>query len=261
MQLNLVLRALVSLVILISLSCNIQDNGSGKLLVFAAASLADALPEVIEIFEKRENVSIDISYGGSHTLARQIEAGAPADLFISAGEVYLQKLTEDEDYHKAVPILSNRLVLAVRQGMGKEFSSITQLKESWVGRLAIADPDLAPAGTYAKEALEGAGMWELVQPKLVIGADVRSVIVYLESGNVDVALVYASDITFRTKIESFDIIPKSTYGPIVYPAVVLGDHKEDSVVTKLLKFLQGKESMEIFRTHGFNSDVYSNKMN
>ena len=73
---------------LISLNCNVQDDGSEKLLIFAAASLADALPEAIEIFEKREDVSIDISYGGSHTLARQIEAGAPVDLFISAG-VYL----------------------------------------------------------------------------------------------------------------------------------------------------------------------------
>ena len=261
MQLNLALLTLSSLFMLISLNCNVQDDGSEKLLIFAAASLADALPEAIEIFEKREDVSIDISYGGSHTLARQIEAGAPVDLFISAGEVSLQKLTEDSDYYKGTPILSNRLVLATRPGMDKEFTSITQLKESWVSRLAIADPALAPAGKYAKEALQDAGIWESVQPKLIVGADVRSVIVYLESGNVDAALVYGSDIKFRTKIDSFDIISKSAYGPVVYPVFLLGNSKEGSVASLLLKFLQGKESMEIFRAHGFNPDVYINKMN
>ena len=86
-------------------------------------------------------------------------------------------------------------------------------------------------------------------------------IVYLESGNVDAALVYGSDIKFSTKIESFDIISKSAYGPVVYPVFLLGNSKEGSVASLLLKFLQGKESMEIFRAHGFNPDVYSNKMN
>jgi molybdate transport system substrate-binding protein len=260
LQLNLVWRTLVSLVVFISLGCDTHDDGSKKLLVFAAASLADALPEVIEIFEKREGVSIDISYGGSHALARQIDAGAPADLFISAGEVSLKKLIEDEDFYEEVPILSNRLVLAVRQDMDKEFSSITQLKESWVGRLAIADPGLSPAGRYAKEALESAGIWELIQSKLVIGADVRSVIVYLESGNVDAALVYASDITSRTRVDSFDIIPTATYGPIVYPAVILSSSDKGSLASSLLNFLQGRESMEIFRSHGFDTIVYGNKM-
>ena len=232
--------------------CSLTRDQPEELLVFAAASLADALGEIEDAFEEERRVGIAISYGGSQMLAQQIASGAPANIFISAGESPVDFLIERELLDPEVSdLLTNRLVVAVRVGGTVRLESVEQLSTSLVERVALANPELAPAGRYARESLEKLGLWDELQPKLVFGADVRATLAYLESGNVEAALVYVTDARAGRNVEVLDIVPNDSYSRIVYPAAVVKVSSEKEGVKPFLEFLQGATAQEIFRKHGF----------
>ena len=222
-----------------------------QLLVLAAASLSDVMPEAAQVFKERTGVDVKFSYGASQMLATQIVAGAPAGLFIGAG-AFPARLLEAEGLAAAEPVdlLSNRLVLVSRPDT-IDLSSINLLDTAIVERVAVANPDLAPAGRYAQEALETLGLWDGLQRKLVLGADVRATLAYVHSGNADVAVVYRTDARIAGDVDVADIVPEDSYPRIVYPAlVVLGSGQETSA-TQFLKFLQSDDAARLFRRHGF----------
>ena len=227
-------------------------GGPDELLVFAAASLADAMGEIEDAFEKRTATGVAVSYGASQALAQQIAGGAPADLFVSAGEFPFDFLAERGLLQPpAVHLLTTRLVVAVRSPSETELVSMEQLTTPQVGRIAIAAPDLAPAGRYARDSLMSLGLWDQLRTKLVFGPDVRATIAYVESGNADAAIVYATDATAAPTITSFDIVPPGSHSPIVYPASIVQRTKNASVAKDFLDFLRGPEARQIFREYGF----------
>lgn len=221
------------------------------LTIFAAASTIDALQEIAAAYEKAHAVRLRLNFASSGTLARQLEAGAKADLFISA-DVHWMDYAEQRGL--IVPesrrdLLGNRLVLiapagkAPRVRMERSFD----LARALDGRLAIGDPDSAPAGRYAKQAL-AAMHWE-DGLKLLPCADVRAALAAVERGEVAAGIVYASDAVRSHNIKVIGEFPESTHAPIRYPAA-LG--KQAALeASALQEYLSQPEAAEIFQRHGF----------
>ena len=229
-----------------------QGDREAALLVFAAASLTDALEEVGDAYEMTGRARVDFSMGGSQMLAQQIASGAPADILISAGRSPVDFLARRGfTATGGADLLSNRLVVVRRAGAGGELSSMDQLASSAVGSVAIANPELAPAGRYAEESLVNLGLWEDVQAKLVIGADVRATLAYVESGNAEVALVYETDARLARNVDVLDLVPESSYTPVTYPAVLIEGAEHEGPAREFLEFLTSDEASRIFRAHGF----------
>ena len=248
---SLALSTAAALLLVGALACDDGPRGEKALLVFAATSLTDALTEIGRSFEEQRDVDVAFSYEGSQTLARQIVRGAPADMFISAGR-FPADLLQDEGLveHEATHLLTNRLVLVIDPS-GADVESLDQLTSDLVRRVAVANPDLAPAGWYAREALTHLGLWENLRGKLVLGPDVRVTLAYVESGNVDVALVYQTDARVAEGLKVLDIVPPDSYSPIVYPAVVIRRSENKALAAEFLDFLASEAAESVFRKHGF----------
>ena len=233
------------------MGCLSPSRGRSELLVFAAASLTDALTEIGRAFEAQSEIGIAFSYGGSQELAQQISSGAPADLFIPAGQFPMEFLADKGMIEReAMNLLSNKLVVVTRTN-GIQIENLEQLNTDIVERIAIADPDLAPAGGYARESLTRLGLWDELQGKLVIGADVRVTLAYLESGNVDIALVYKTDARVASNVNVLDLVPSDSYTSVAYPAVVVRRSEKKAEADEFLEFLRSEAAAEIFLRHGF----------
>ena len=223
----------------------------GRILVFAAASLTDVLQAQAELFEKERGVRADINFGPSNSLAQQIARGAPADVFISAGvqpvrELERKGLTASGATRE---LLTNDLVLVAPRGAGP-VRALDDLRKPGV-RLAIADPDLAPAGLYAKQALVSLGLWPAVQARLILGHDVRTTLAYVESGSADAAVVYRTDVQTGRGVQVIAAFPDDSHDLIVYSAVVVRASSNSASAAAFLDFLQGTSAREVFQRYGF----------
>ena len=210
------------------------------------------MEQLAEKYEERTGMRVDLSFGASNRLAQQISRGAPADVLVTAGVQPVEGL-EDEGLvvvGSRRPLLTNRLVLVVRADGPDSVSSLQDLADAG-GALAIADPDLAPAGRYAKEALVHLGLWDGMQSRLVLGANVRATLGYVESGNVAAAVVYRTDAGVSSAIAIVDTLPLEAHAPIVYPAAVLRATDKREKAEAFIEFLVSEESLQIFRRMGF----------
>ena len=222
-----------------------------RLLVFAATSLINAIEEIRPAFQEKEGIELAVSYGGSQMLAQQIVQGAPADLFISAGEGPVGLLAgRDLTDGGARSLASNDLVVVSRMA-GTPLESIEDLASGLVGRIAIADPDLAPAGAYARESLVNLGLWESLADKLVLSPNVRVALAYVEAGNADAALVYRTDAMASNGLRVLDIVPADSYSTVVYPAVLIRGSGGRERAELFLDHLQTPSVREVFLRYGF----------
>ena len=228
-------------------------DGEDALLVFAATSLRDPLTQLSERYESESGANVDLSFGASQSLAQQIASGAPADVFISAGTPPVDFLREREliSNTAARRLLGNELVI-VAPDEGGGIDSLESLSSDAVERLALADPDLAPAGAYAKEALLSAGIWDGLQSKILLGKDVRAAMTYVEVGNADAGVVYRTDARSSDSLRVVHAVEAALHSPIAYPAVALSDSANREEVSKYLDYLSSEEAMTIFREFGFS---------
>jgi molybdate transport system substrate-binding protein len=227
--------------------------GAADVNVFAAASLTDALREIAPRWEQATGHRVVFNFGGSNTLARQIRAGAPADLFLSADEAQMDALEKEG---LVVPgtrrsVLSNALVVVVRGDAPLRLSSARDLATPPVTRLALADPRAVPAGVYAKTWLEKAGVWAAVAPKVLPAENVRAALAAVESGNADAGVVYATDARASKKVAVAFIAPPGEAPAIAYPFALLRDAPVPEAARALLGQLVGAEGRAAFRAHGF----------
>lgn len=237
--------------IFLGVTCNSNDADGGEILVFAATSLTDALDEVISDYEAANSVDVLVSYGGSQALAQQIDAGAPADVFISAGQFPVDFLKSRQiNLIRRTDLLSNELVLVARRG-NIDIAGLEDLTSEAIRRVALASPDLAPAGLYAREALVNLGLWDSLQRKLIFGADVRAAMAYVETGNADVAFVYQTDTAISSSLEVIDIVPVASYSRIIYPAVLLPGGGSAGSAQDFFGFLSSDKASSAFDAHGF----------
>lgn len=225
-----------------------------ELYVSAAMSLKDALQKPTKSFEAKENARIIYNFASSGDLQVQIERGAPADVFISAGEKQMDALEHKKliDVDSRINMLSNRLVIIVPGTSALRIEKIEDIANArGIKRIAVGNPDMMPAGKYAKEALESAYVWSAIQPKIIPAKDVRQILNYVETGNVDTGLLYLSDAkTAKNAIVAL-IIPESYHSKIMYPAAVLSTAEQPEIARRFIKYLKGKESANIFKEYGF----------
>lgn len=242
------------LLILLSFAYLFIGCSSEELIIFGAMSLTDALTEVSQRFGEAQNVKVYCNFAGSSTLQRQIEKGAPADVFISASPKQIDALQGegliDEDSRRA--ILNNRLVLVAPVNSSLSITDAGQLAQDSIRRIAIGEPSSVPAGIYGKEALTHLGVWDAVQPKLIPSADVRSTLAYVGFGEVDLGIVYQTDAAISRKVKIIYQFPDSSHSPIVYPAAVLLNTGHKDLAQAFLKYLQTAEATAIFEKYGFS---------
>ena len=219
------------------------------LLVFAAASLADVLEEVAALHETRTGQAVRISAGGSGTLARQILAGAPADIFVSANAEWMAEVAARNPVAAAsrVDLLGNRLV--VIGAVGTDDLMLADLPATLGnGRLALALPEAVPAGRYAQQALEHLGLWDDLQSRLAPADDVRGALVFVATGAAPFGIVYATDAVADARVTVVAEIPAATHAPIIYPAAMVSDAPGTSA---FMATLQGAEAAALFEAAGF----------
>ncbi len=224
--------------------------GEKPVLVFAAASLADALQEAGTVWQRRHpETPVQFNFAGSDSLARQIAAGAPADLFVSANRAQLDR-AERTVAGQAVALLSNQLVVIAPRGSDARVASAEDLLT--FDRVGLADPEGVPAGQYARAWLEKVGVWKRLAPKVVPALDVRANLAAVASGSVPVGVVYASDAVAGDSARRVRVIyraPPSQAPEIVYWAAPVEGARAGS--RAFLEFLLSPEAAQVFHGYGF----------
>ena len=224
----------------VALACGLvaQVSAAEKITVFAAASLTNALQDIATEYQKGKDVEVVSSFASSSTLARQIEQGAPADMFISADQQWMdyaidkQQMVKDTRY----TLLGNELVLIAAKSAKQDKITINK-QTDWAkllngGRLSVGDPDHVPAGIYAKEALQNLGAWTTLEPRLALG------------------IVYGSDAVASDKVKVIAIFPEDSHKPVEYPMAIVKDHQTPAV-TAFYDYLKTPAAAAIFERYGF----------
>ncbi len=223
------------------------DEPEAGPVVLAASSLQESLEEVAKAWAADGHAAPVLSFAASSALARQIEQGAPADLFVSADEEWMDTLAGQNLLRAGTrgDILTNRLVLVT-----KKCGPVRRLADLGDGKLALADPGAVPAGKYAKAALESLGQWQAVEANVVPAENVRAALALVERGEAALGIVYTTDAIASDAVEVLETLPESSHPPIRYPAAVLaGSTHADAAA--FLAFLRSDEARGIFAKHGF----------
>lgn len=224
-----------------------------ELQVFAAASLTDALRDIAPDYEKATGDKIVLNLGASSTLARQIQEGAPADLFLSADEAKMDGLEKRKLVLAGTrrSVLSNTLAVVVPLDSNLKISGPADLAAPSIRALALAEPQSVPAGIYAKEYLRKQGLWSKVIDRVVPTENVRAALAAVESGNVDAGIVYKTDAGISKKVKIAYEVPKAESPSISYPFAVLAGSERQEAAKKLLDYLQSPPALAVFRKYGF----------
>ncbi len=245
----------VLLAFAVVISCNKTQTPSLNLTVSAAASLQDALKAVGIIYQAQHpSTAINYNFASSGTLVQQIQQGAPVDIFISANEQFMDTLA-----NKALllpgtrqNLFRNEVVLIVpKLKNAPKISNFKDLTSSEVKRISLGQPKSVPAGQYGKEVLTTLNLYHQLQPKIVFGKDVRQVLSYVETGNVDAGIVYATDAKISNQVKVVAPAPDQTHQPIIYPGAVLAATKHPQAAKEFVGFLSSSQGQKTFGESGF----------
>lgn len=226
---------------------------AAEITVFAAASLTDSLKEIAARYEKQSGDEIVFNLGASSTLARQIEAGAPADIFFSADEAKMDGLAKKGliDVTTRKSRLGNSLVVVVAVDSTLKIDSAAALTNATVKKIALAEPKSVPAGIYAKAWLEKLQLWPAIEPKVVPLENVRAALAAVESGNVEAGVVYKTDAGISKKVKVAYEVPSQDAPVISYPVALVKDSKQPAAAKKFLNYLDSQTAGDIFKQFGF----------
>jgi molybdate transport system substrate-binding protein len=235
-------------------SANAQDREPRELLVFAASSLTNVLGELSRAYETAHGVPVKLSFAASSVLARQIEAGGKADVFISADQEWMDYLQSRDliDPPTRRDLVRNRLVLIAPADSGIDLKIAPGFKlAETLGRrrLATGDPDAVPVGRYARSALISLGVWDGIQDRLVRADNVRGALTFVARGEVPLGIVYATDAWADSKVRIVDTFPESSHAPITYPAAALTG--SGIPARTFVQFLAGPQARDTWRRFGF----------
>ncbi|SFI41899.1 molybdate transport system substrate-binding protein [Paenibacillus sp. UNC496MF] len=243
---------LLSAALTLSAQPSIAASRKTELLVSAAASLKDSLDVIEKSYEKKHpDIDLVFNYGSSGTLQKQIEQGAPADLFFSAGQKQMDALVKENLISDHATLLNNDLVMVVPSNVKTKYTTVKELIAKSVKKIAVGQPESVPAGQYAQETLNARGVWNSLQSKLVYAKDVRQVLTYVETGNVDAGFVYKTDALTSSKVRiALNILP-SVHSPILYPAGIVKETKHAAEAKAFYTYLQSSEADAVFVKYGF----------
>ncbi|WP_163326154.1 molybdate ABC transporter substrate-binding protein [Draconibacterium mangrovi] len=242
------------IVFVMTFACtNKNKSQQTELLVFSGAGLTNVVTELAEIYEAENDIDIKLNFASSGTLARQIEQGAQPSVYISANEKWVDYLI---DLDLVVPESKEKVVgtsMAVIVPSDSETDTITfldQFPEQFKGRLSIGDPKHVPAGDYAWKAIESGGYADALSDRILPAKDVRSALMVVELGEVEMGIVYKTDAMKSQKVKIVSIVPDDLHPPIGFYASILKNKNNEQ--TKLFyNFLTSKEAKDIWIKHGF----------
>jgi molybdate transport system substrate-binding protein len=248
------LKRTVPFILLLLLPLAAQAQAGNAITVLAAASLTNVMQTIGANYQAASGKRVVFSFAASMTLAKQIQASAGADMFISADTESMDYLDQKNLIVKSTRtnLLGNslvliapaesRLVLTIAPG----FKLADALKG---GRLALAGPDTVPAGRYGKAALQSLGVWDSVKDRLAQGEDVRATLAYVARGEAPLGIVYATDARIEPKVRVVGIFPENSHEPIVYPAALTKDAKPDAGL--FLAYLRTRDARAVLEKAGF----------
>jgi molybdate transport system substrate-binding protein len=226
-----------------------------ELLVSAAISLKEAVEEVGRQFQQaRPGVTVRFNFGASGALQRQIEAGAPVDLFLSAGQRQIDELEKQgllrPGSHRV--FARNVLTMIVPTDSRLDLRSPADLLRPQVRHVAIGHPKTVPAGQYAEQSLRSLGLWDALVPKLVFAENVRQVLDYVARGEVDAGFVYTTDAAVQAgQVKEAGRPPQDSYSPVTYPGAIVAASRQTSLAQAFLDLLLGPAGQQVLARHGF----------
>lgn len=237
----------------IAFAAAISSLPAQTIVVSAAASLKEALADVNAAFSARNpGIAIDLNLAGSGALQQQIEQGAPVDVFISAATRQMDALAAKGLLMEGsvFNLLGNKVVLVGPPGATAP-AGFAALADASVKRIAIGEPGSVPAGQYAQQVFAFYKITEAVKPKLIFAKDVRMVLTYAETGNVDAGVVYMTDAKQSGKVAIPAEAPTGSHDPVVYPAAIIKTARQPAAAQTYLAFLKSTEAAELFTKRGF----------
>lgn len=236
-----------------------QATPSIQLTVSAAASLKDSLEEIELIYQqKHPETDIVYNFASSGSLQRQIEQGAPVDIFISAARDKMDTLekkglllTETRQ-----DLLKNQMVLVTPKSSKEnnlKLNNFDDLTNNKIKAIALGEPKSVPAGKYAQEVLNSFNIAEKVNSKAVYGKDVRQILNYVATGNVDAGILYRTDVQVANNVQIVATAPETSHSPVIYPIAVIKDSDRPEAANQLIEFLTTPEAQAVFKEYGFVS--------
>lgn len=223
---------------------------AGLVHLSVAASLTDALKELGALYTAdHPGVSLRPNFGSSGALAKQIAEGAPADIFISANPKWMQYLVEQGRIAEgqSTTLASNSLVFVGRPGLQvAALADLTRLQ-----RIALGSPKSVPAGQYAEQALQAAGLYQQLAGKLVLAQDVRQALVYADRGETDGAFVYKTDALLAKEAQILFEVPQTLYDPVIYPLGLTREGADNAEAVGFFSFLQSQAARRVLEKYGF----------
>lgn len=235
-------------------SNNTQSNSENKeIYVLAAASLTDVLTELANNYKQKTSTEIIFSFASSGALQAQIEASAPADIFFSAAQKQMNALEEKGliDSETRKDLLENKVVLISPKNSNLNIKSFTDITNSNVKKLGLGEPKSVPVGQYSEEILSNLSILDIAKEKAVYGSDVRNVLDWVETAEVDCGIVYATDAKIAKNINIIAEAPEDTHKKVIYPISIIKSSQNKEEAKKFIEYISTEKSKEIFQNYGF----------
>ena len=248
------IRNLCSVACAVLLLAAAQTAARGdEIVVSAAASLSDVLKEIASSYQSQSKHKVLLTLGPSNFLARQIEEGAPADIFFSADLAHMDILEKNGRLEPGTRrnLLSNQLVMIVPADSKIPLTRPKDLLKSEVRKIALADPTAVPVGVYTSKYLTEEGLWDKVKPKVIPVLDVRATLASVEAGNVEVGFVYKTDAAISRKVKIVFEVPIQKGARIIYPVALVKDSKKKEAARDFMNFVLSSTGKQTFRKYGF----------
>ncbi|WP_143833741.1 molybdate ABC transporter substrate-binding protein [Oceanobacillus senegalensis] len=243
------------LVLLVGCTSTKATDEKMELRISAASSMTESLLELKDIFEiENPSIHITFNFGGSGSLRRQIEQGAPIDMFFSASKIDYDKLEQQGHVRKGTAILENSLVLITSKE--NNVKSLDEFLGNTSGTLAMGTVDAVPAGTYSKELLKSLEVWNFLEDRIVFTKDVSQVLTLVNQSAADIGIVYASDVLGENEISVLETYPSDLHSPIeYYVAVIKNENQKDKLAAmkKFYQFILSDTAGEVFERNGFQA--------
>lgn len=240
-----------------NVTVNVEQNKKDdpvSLNILAAASLTDVCTELEAMYEKdHPGAGLTFSFASSGALQTQIEEGAPADIFFSASTKQMDALNEEGlmDSDSITELLENKIVLVVPAASDKDIASFEDVATDKVGMIGLGDPESVPAGQYAEEVFTSLGILDDAKSKANYGSDVRTVLTWVEEGEVDCGVVYQTDAFTTDKVKIVASAPEGSCKKVIYPVGVVKSTANPEASKELLEFFKSETAMKVFEKYGF----------
>lgn len=231
-----------------------ETEGKVDILVSAAASMTDVLNELWEKYKQVDpDTNITFTFGSSGALQTQIEEGAPADIFMSAAQKQMDALEEKDLIvnESRKTLLLNNVVLITPKDSTLDIKSFEDLTRDDITKIALGEPSSVPVGQYSEEIFTSLGSLDQIKAKAVYGSDVRTVLTWVESGEVDAGVVYATDAAVRDQIKIITEAPEGSHKEVSYPVAVVKSSENPERAQEFLDYLSTDEAIELFEKYGF----------